>query len=53
METYNEISASAPFGSGFHFMPFPGIDFLKKNSSNYLHIRELFLISLSLSLSHT
>ena len=48
-KTYG-IPASAPGGEGFPFMPFFGVDFLMKNSSNNLHISELFLISLSLSL---
>ena len=45
-KTYG-IPASAPGGEGFPFMPFLGVDFLAKNSSNNLHISEL-----SLSLSH-
>ena len=47
-KTYG-IPASAPGGEGFPFMPFLGVDFLMKNSSNNLHISELFFI---LSLSH-
>ena len=44
-KTYG-IPASAPGGEGFPFMPFLGVDFLAKNSSNNLHISELFIISL-------
>ena len=40
-KTYG-IPASAPGGEGFPFMPFLGVDFLMKNSSNNLHISELF-----------
>lgn len=47
-KTYG-IPASAPGGEGFPFMPFLGVDFLMKNSSNNLHISELFF---NLSLSH-
>ena len=47
-KTYG-ILASAPAGTGFRFMPyfgaFFGVDFFIKNSSNNLHISELFILS--------
>ena len=49
--TYNGMSVSAPTGTGFRFMPFLDVDFLKKNLSNNLHISKLFIFSLSLALS--
>ena len=45
--TYNGMSVSAPIGTGFRFMPFLDVDFIKKNLSNNLYISKLFIFSLS------
>ena len=44
--TYNGMSVSAPTGTGFRFMSFLDVDFLK-NLSNNLHVSKLFILSLS------
>ena len=46
--TYNGMSVSTPTGTGFRFMPFLDVDFLKENLSNNLHISKLFILSLSI-----
>lgn len=45
--TYSGMAVASPAGEGSRFVSFRGVDFLKENLSNNLHVSKLFIFSLS------